>query len=150
MIDLPDTFEEVEVGDTFKLDDTYEVTESEIIEFAEQWDPQPFHTDPAAAEDTMFEELVASGWHVCAMAMRIMVDCLLSETGSEGAVGVDELRWHEPARPGDILRIEIEVVEKRPWFGPHGVVKCLVEVYASETLVLSYLGQVLWEREVEE
>ncbi|AQL43404.1 acyl dehydratase [Halorientalis sp. IM1011] len=110
---MPTYFEDIEVGDT-EEHGSYEVTEEEILEFAEQYDPQEFHTDPEAAKDTMFGGLAASGWHTAAVCMRLLVETMENaEWASQGARGVDELRWIKPVRPGDELAIEYEVVEKR-------------------------------------
>jgi acyl dehydratase len=146
MAELPETFEDVEVGDNFAAEDTYEVTREEIIEFAEQYDPQPFHVDEEAAKESHFGGLVASGWHTCSMAMRLLVDGLLSEDGSMGAAGVDDLRWYEPVRPGDTLRLEGEVVDKGPWSDSLGLVHSRTELYNPDDLVMSYVGLVLWRR----
>lgn len=105
-------FEDVEIGETHEYGD-YEVTESEILEFAGQYDPQPFHTDPEAAAESAFGELVASGWHTASICMRLLVESQLRTQASMGARGVDELRWHKPVRPGDHLRIRTEVIDKR-------------------------------------
>ena len=92
----------------------YEVTKEEIIEFATQYDPQPFHVDEAAAADSTYDGLIASGWHTCAMTMRLLVDGVLGEAGSLGSPGVDELRFRRPVRPGDVLSVRSEVTGKRP------------------------------------
>jgi acyl dehydratase len=107
-------YEDIELGRVYKPDDRYEVTKSEIKEFAEQYDPQPFHIDEEAARDSFFGSLVASGWHTASMCMRLIVDGLLESKSSMGARGIDELRWLEPVFPGDTLRIEVEITEKRP------------------------------------
>lgn len=106
-------FEDIEVGDVHEPDGRYEVTEDEIVEFAERYDPQPFHLEESAAEESIFGSLCASGWHTASMCMRLLVDGFLDE-GSMGAGGVDELRWTRPVHPGDTLRVELEVLEKRP------------------------------------
>ena len=106
-------FEDVAVGDVYEPDGRYEVTKSEIKEFAEKYDPQPFHTDEEAAEESIFGSLAASGWHTASMCMRLLVDDFLEAESSMGARGVDELRWNRPVYPGDVLRIEVEIVEKR-------------------------------------
>ncbi len=106
-------FEDIEVGDVYEPDGRYEVTKDELVEFAERYDPQPFHLDEAAAEESIFGSLATSGWHTASMCMRLMVDGFLDEA-SMGAGGIDELRWTRPVHPGDTLRIEIEVLEKRP------------------------------------
>jgi acyl dehydratase len=89
------------------------VTEEEVIRFAREYDPQPFHTDPEAAKSTFFQGLAASGWHTMAMSMRLMVDGGLPLAG--GIVGAGgELSWPMPTRPGDTLTVESEVMEIRP------------------------------------
>ncbi len=106
-------FEDLAVGDVYEPEGRYEVTKDELVEFAERYDPQPFHLDEAAAEESIFGSLAASGWHTASMCMRLLVDGFLDE-GSMGARGVDELRWTRPVHPGDTLRVELEVLEKRP------------------------------------
>ena len=106
-------FEDVEVGDVYELDGRYEVTKEEVTEFAERYDPQPFHTDEEAAKDSIFGKLAASGWHTASMCMRLLVDDFLDPETSMGARGVDELRWRQPVYPGDTLRVEVEVLEKQ-------------------------------------
>lgn len=93
----------------------YEVTEEEILDFARKYDPQPYHIDKDAARESIFGGLCASGWHTCAMTMRMMVDHL-AETGaaSLGSPGIDQIRWLKPVRPGDVLRVRSEVIETRP------------------------------------
>jgi acyl dehydratase len=106
-------FEDLSVGDTMEFG-TYDVTEAEIISFAEQYDPQWFHTDPERArEESHFGNLAASGWHTTAMTMRVLVDEHLSEAAALGALGVDELRWPNPTFPGESLSLTIKVLDKR-------------------------------------
>jgi acyl dehydratase len=107
-------FEDIEVGDVYELDGRYEVTETEVKEFAEKYDPQPFHLDDEAAKESIFGSLAASGWHTASMCMRLLVDDFLEEETSMGARGVDELRWKQPVHPGDTLRVEVEIIDKRP------------------------------------
>ncbi|WP_276271471.1 MaoC/PaaZ C-terminal domain-containing protein [Haloarcula litorea] len=139
-------FEDVAVGDTDSFG-AYEVTADEITTFAGQYDPQPFHTDEAAASASMFGGLVASGWHTAAMTMRLLVDHQLSDSGAMGALGVDSLRWPAPVRPGDVLSVRTEVVETEPWDEDRGRVatEITTTTEADET-VLSMVGQVLWQR----
>lgn len=85
-----------------------------VIAFASQFDPQPFHLDDEAAAASVFGGLCASGWHTCAMAMRIMCDGYLLESSSQGSPGIDNLRWLKPVFPGDTLRLHMEVLEARP------------------------------------
>ena len=107
-------FEDLEAGDVYEPDGRYEFDAANIKEFAEQYDPQPFHVDEAAAEESIFGSLAASGWHTAAACMRLLVDGFLDPETSMGASGVEELRWIEPVHPGDTLRVEVEVLDKRP------------------------------------
>ncbi len=100
------------VGDSSPLPARH-VTEEEILTFARQFDPQPFHIDPEAARHSIYGGLIASGWHTCSMAMRMMCDSYLLDTASLGSPGVDEIRWLKPVRPGDTLRGERTTVEAR-------------------------------------
>lgn len=91
----------------------YEVTREAVLAFAGDFDPQPFHLDDAAAERSLFGRLAASGWHTCAMAMRMMCDGYLLDSASLGAPGVDELRWTRPVYPGDTLHMRITILSTR-------------------------------------
>jgi acyl dehydratase len=148
---MDDTYEDVTVGSTREFG-RYEVTEAEILEFARQYDPQPFHTDPEAAEGSWFGGLVASGWHTSAVTMRMLVEGYLSESGAMGAIGVDELRWRNPVRPGAVLHLETEVEDKEPWQPGVGLVHSRVRTITEDDVeVLSMVGLVLFERrEVED
>ena len=142
-------YEDLEVGGTASFG-TYEVTREEIVTFAEQYDPQPFHTDEAAAEASMFGGLVASGWHTASMTMRLLVDNYLSESGALGALGVDELRWPTPVEPGDTLSVRTEVLEKSVWDDDRGRVESeITTTTADDEVVLSMVAQVLWRRRPE-
>jgi acyl dehydratase len=90
------------------------VSREAVIEFATAFDPQPFHVDEAAAGDSLFGGLCASGWHTCAMTMRMMCDAYLLDTASLGSPGIDQLRWLKPVFPGDTLRVRYKVLEARP------------------------------------
>lgn len=107
-------FEDFEVGDEQSFGD-YDVTEEAVLAFAEQYDPQWFHTDPERAErESPLGGLAASGWHTTAMTMRMLVDNHFDEAASYGAIGVDELRWPNPTFPGETLSVETEVLETTP------------------------------------
>ena len=106
-------FEDFRPGQTVELG-SRTVTEEEIVAFARQWDPQPFHVDPDAARDSDFGGLIASGWHTGAMWMRLYVDSLLGDAAGLGSPGVEELRWLAPVRPGDTLTGRLEVLEATP------------------------------------
>jgi len=133
------------VGETDSFG-SYEVTAEEIVAFAEQYDPQPFHTDPDAAAETPFGGLVASGWHTAAMTMRLLVDGPLSELATRGALGVDELRWRSPVRPGQTLTVETEVVAKEGWDEDTGKIDVAGTTYAEDEVALSMVGLVLVDR----
>ena len=100
----------------------YEVTRDEVLEFARRWDPQPFHLSDEGAAATHFGSLSASGWHTTAMTMAMTVaEWDAREGGTLGAIGIDNLRWLRPVRPGDVLRVESEVLEARPSASRPGV-----------------------------
>ena len=105
-------FEDVEEGEVRELG-SFTLSREEIVEFAEQFDPQPIHTDPAAAEASVFGGLIASGWHTASSCMRLIVDGLLADAASMGAIGIDELRWSAPVRPGDTIEVRNEILETR-------------------------------------
>jgi acyl dehydratase len=90
------------------------VTREEIIAFAAEFDPQPMHMDEEFARATMLGGLAASGWHTCAIGMRLMADGFMNDAASMGSPGVDEVRWHKPVRPGDSLTLRRTVLEARP------------------------------------
>ena len=120
------------------------VTESEIIEFARRYDPQPMHTDLDAAERGRFGGLIASGWHTGAMMMRLYADNFLSPVSSLASPGLDELRWHLPVRPGDLLSLRVAILEARPSRKnpEQGVVRSLVEVLNQHGAVVMSLKPV--------
>ncbi len=89
------------------------VTEEEIIEFSKRYDPQPFHTDPQAAKQSVFGGLIASGWHTAGLMMRLFVEHYLSRVASLASPGIDQLRWNAPVRPGDELRVRITVEQTK-------------------------------------
>ena len=105
-------FEDLEPGQVVELG-SHTVSEEEILAFARQWDPQPFHVDPQAARSSVFGGLIASGWHTGAMWMRLYVDTLLGPS-SMGSPGIEELRWLAPVRPGDTLSGRLTILEATP------------------------------------
>jgi len=107
-------WEDFPVGRVRELGPTPPVTAEEIVRFARQFDPQAFHLDEAAARESSFGGLVASGWHTAGMAMRLYVDGVLHRAVSLGSPGIEKLRWVKPVRPGDVLRLRVEVIEARP------------------------------------
>jgi acyl dehydratase len=106
-------FEDIEIGKKSSFG-RYEVTMEEVLEFANKYDPQAFHLDNEAAAKTHFGRISASGWHTCAMTMRMLVENMLAnKQAGLGSPGVDEIRWLKPVYPGDTLRIESEILSKR-------------------------------------
>ena len=106
-------FEDIAVGTKASFGD-YAVTRDEVVAFAKKFDPQPFHLSDEAAAQTHFGRLSASGWHTCAMTMAMLVAHLKANAQAGlGSPGIDELRWLKPVYPGDRLRCESEVLEKR-------------------------------------
>ena len=106
-------FEDIEVG-SHQAFGRYEVTREEVIAFAERYDPQPFHLSDEAAAATHFGRLSASGWHTCAMTMAMLVENLkANQQAGLGSPGLDELKWLRPVYPGDTLRCESTLLEKR-------------------------------------
>lgn len=106
-------FEDFAVGAVREFGE-YHVTEAEILEFAAKYDPQPFHLSDAAAKKTLFGGLCASGWHTCAMVMRMVVDNMPpGESGALGSPGLDELRWLKPVFPGDTLRVKTTILARK-------------------------------------
>ena len=93
---------------------SFAVTREAVLAFAQDFDPQPFHTDDEAARTSLFGGLCASGWHTCAMAMRLMCDSYLLEAASLGSPGIENLRWLKPVFPGDTLGGTMTVLEARP------------------------------------
>jgi len=105
--------------DDFKPGDKFttgsaSLTEKQIVEFAKQYDPQPFHIDPAAAKESIFGGIIASGFQTLLLGFRLIIDSGVLKVASMGSPGMDELRWLKPVRPGDTLSVKIEVKEVRP------------------------------------
>lgn len=106
------------------------VSAEEIIEFAGKFDPQPFHLSEEGGKNSLFGSLCASGWHTCAMAMRMMCDGYILESASLGSPGLENIRWLKPVRPGDTLHVRSVVLEARPMDSkPHvGLLRVRTEV----------------------
>lgn len=147
---MPVFFEDLSEGDRTEYG-TYEVTREEVLQFAGQYDPQWFHTDPErASAESPYGGLIASGWHTGSMTMRMLVDGVLADAASIGAKGVDKLRWWHPVRPGDTLRIECEVVETTPERPERGLVRMRTETFNDEDeRVFSMIGNILYLRREE-
>jgi acyl dehydratase len=117
------------------------VGQDEIISFASNFDPQPFHVDPAAAARGPFGGLIASGWHTAALVMRQIVDHYLPAEASLGSPGIDEIRWPNPVRPGDTLRVRATVLEaRRSQSRPdRGIIKTEIEAVNQDGLTVMRL-----------
>jgi acyl dehydratase len=125
------------------------VRREDIVDFAARYDPQPFHLDEAAARDTPFGGLVASGWQTCALAMRMMCDAYLLDAASLGSPGLDNLRWVAPVRPDDMLRVRLTVLAARVMQSkPHiGLIDSRWEVFNQhDQLVLDMRGWGMFAR----
>jgi acyl dehydratase len=105
--------EDLETGQVFRGSTRIRVTVEDIMRFAREYDPQPFHLDDKAAKESIFGGLAASGWHTAAMTMRMLVDGDCRIAGGLIGLGFEELRWPRPVRPGDELRVQSEILEKR-------------------------------------
>jgi acyl dehydratase len=103
-MDKPQYFEDFHPGQEIDLGERT-VSEEEIIAFARQFDPQPFHVDREAASESIYGGVIASGWHTCSMMMRMVVDGLMCTASSMGSPGLDGVRWLRPLRAGDTLRV---------------------------------------------
>ena len=135
-------WEDIKIGERENIGSVV-VDKDEVIEFAARYDPQPFHVDEEAAKKSIYGGLIASGWHTCAMVMRLMCDAYLLESASLGSPGLENVRWLKPVRPGDTLTayrttLETRVSSSRP---DRGIVKTLWEVENQKgELVLTMSG----------
>jgi acyl dehydratase len=137
--------EDLHVGDRFGSG-TFEVTEKGIVDFAQDFDPQPFHLDLDAATRSVFLGLAASGWHTAAMSMKLFVTGDLHLAGGSIGLGVDALEWPRPVRPGDTLRLETEIVEVRQSRSKpdRGIIRIRnVTTNQNDEVVQSFLASVL-------
>jgi len=130
-------WEDFVVGETREFGH-YAVTREAVLDFARQFDPQPFHLDDTAAAGALFGRLAASGGHTCAMAMRLMCDGYLVHAASLGSPGIDRLAWPTPVFPGDVLRMRSTVLESRPLASRPGV-----GLVRSKSEVLNQNGEIV-------
>ena len=141
-------WEDFRVGETVEFGQKH-VTKEEIVEFASEFDAQPFHLDEEAAKASILGGLCASGWHTCAMLMRMMCDGYILESASLGAPGVDEVRWKKPVYVGDVLRVRRTCVERRASKSrpEMGLTKFLIEMLnQKDEVVLTSLGWAMYGR----
>ena len=107
-------FEDFTEGQVVELGTIPELTEEEIVAFARQFDPQPFHLDPVAARESIFGGIIASGWQTALLTMRLQVDSLLSRTDTQGSPGLENIRFRKPVRPGQRLAARYTVLVTEP------------------------------------
>ncbi|HYJ18917.1 MAG TPA: MaoC family dehydratase [Burkholderiales bacterium] len=141
-------WEDFKVGEVEQIGGK-KVERDEVIAFAKQFDPQPFHVDETAAKESMYGGLIASGWHTCAMVMRMMCDAYMLQSASVGSPGIDNLKWLKPVRPGDTLRAQRTTLESRTSKSrPEiGIVSNLWEVFNQEgEMVMSMQGYGMFRR----
>ena len=140
-------FDDLKKGDRFKSE-PLKVTEKELIEFAHKFDPQMFHLSRRRAERSIFKGLIASGWHTAAISMRLFVQTLNFAEGAIG-LGVDELRWPNAVRSGDMLTVETEILRLRPSRSRpgHGIIRlCNVTTNQREEVVQTMVTSVMVPR----
>jgi acyl dehydratase len=113
-------WEDFPAGETIEMG-SHEFSAEEIIAFARQFDPQPFHVDPEAAQQSFFKGLIASGWHTCSVAMRLMVDKYVGRSASLGSPGLDNIRWLAPVRAGDTISYRRTTTAVRPSASKPGI-----------------------------
>jgi acyl dehydratase len=140
--------EDVTVGQRFNSE-PYRVSETAMIEFARQFDPQPFHLNHAAANASVFQGLAASGWHTAAIAMRLLMTGPMQFAGGAVGLGVDELRWPHALRPNDTVQLETEILETRPSRSKQGFGIVRIRNVAKNQngdVVLSYVANAMVRR----
>jgi acyl dehydratase len=122
-------FEDFSPGEVIELG-SHTISRDEIVAFAREYDPQPFHLDEAAAARSIYGGLLASGWQTASIFMRLLCDALVHDMASMGSPGIDELRWLRPVRPGDTLTGRFTVLETTPSRSKpdRGVVRALSEL----------------------
>ena len=141
-------WEDFKVGEVGALG-SCAITEEEVLAFARKYDPQPFHTDPEAARRSIFGGLIASGWHTCALLMRLSVDAARRDrAAATGSPGLDSCRWLKPVRPGDVLTGRTEVLETWPSRSkPIGFVRRRNELLNQRgDVVVAVVGITMYER----
>jgi len=139
-------FADLQTGQTFESSARL-ITEAEIIDFARRYDPQPFHVDPASAAAQRWGGLIASGWMTCSVAMALGVPLLMTNSDAMGSPGVESVEWPQPVRPGDQLRLHVEVLETRlSRTGRVGVVKWRWQMRnQTDTVVLRMVATSLFD-----
>jgi acyl dehydratase len=123
------------------------LSEQEIVEFAQRYDPQWFHTDPARAAASRWQGLIASGWHTCSIAMQLLVTHVLADSESIGSPGLEQVKWPNPLRPGEEVELTVEVLQTRvSGSGKMGIVRWRwLLTTLSGVQVLDIIGTSLFE-----
>ena len=140
--------EDFRVGEEVPLG-SFTLTEADIIDFGQRFDPQPFHTDPLAARSSPFGGLIASGWHTASATMRLVVENFIPRETSMGSPGIDELRWTRPVRPGDTISAVYRVLEVVPSRSKDDRGQVVGQVVASNQdgeVVMTYRGRGIYRR----
>jgi acyl dehydratase len=141
-------FDDFQVGEVHESG-PHVVSKEEVLAFARQFDPQPFHIDEEAASRSIYGGIIASGWHTASITHRLLVEGILKDTASMGSPGLDELRWLKPVRPGDALTLRMEVVAVTPSRSKpdRGALKCRMEVHNQKgEVVMTELANALFAR----
>jgi acyl dehydratase len=125
----PEYFEDFAVGDTFATQ-SYTLSREECVAFARMYDPQPFHLDDKAAQESIFRRLAASGWHTAAVIMRLIVRSGFLEKAGILGTGIDDLRWLAPVFPGDTLHVTGEIIALDPDLKGRPFGRMRVQLYA--------------------
>lgn len=134
-------FEDYVPGTVYEFAETATVSEVDIVNFAKEYDPQYFHTDPAAAANSMYKGLIASGAQTIALTFRLYVKNFLPGKASFGSPGMDEVRWFKPLRPGDVVRIRMKILDVKPSQSKNdrGTVFSLAEtINQKDEVIMSY------------
>ena len=141
-------FDDFQPGEVIELG-SYQVPREEILAFARQFDPQPFHIDEEAARRSIFGGIIASGWHTASICHRLLVQGLLTHSASMGSPGLDELRWLLPVRPEDVISARTEVLSLTPSRSKadRGAIKFRMEVRNQKgEVVMTELATALFAR----
>jgi acyl dehydratase len=141
-------WEDFKVGEVERIGEK-RVERHEVVDFARRYDPQPFHIDEAAAKHSMYGGLIASGWHTCAMVMRMMCDAYLAQAASVGSPGIENLKWLKPVRPGDTISARRTTLDTRASKSKPdiGIVNNLWEVFNQKgEMVMSMQGHGMFKR----
>ena len=142
-------FEDYVPGTVYEFPETVTASEADIVDFAQKYDPQYFHTDPEAAQKSIYKGLIASGAQTIALTFHLYVKNFLPGKASFGSPGFDELRWYLPLRPGDVLRIRMTVEDAKPSQSKpdRGMIFSLVEtINQNNEVIMSYKAKNLMAR----